>query len=76
MTMHDIYQTLLKRGLTHSQRDFSTYYANKSPSYLATMGCPSEGAMVAVIRRLFQEGHWLLGLRASYDLLVSNKAAA
>jgi hypothetical protein len=63
--MKDIYELLLKRGLTTSQRDFSTYWAGKSPSYFATTGGLSEGAMIAVFRKLFEEGRWLLALRVA-----------
>lgn len=65
----NIYETLLKRGLTHSQRDFSTYYAGKSPSYLATTEMLSEGAMLAVFQRLVEERHWLLALRVAHEVL-------
>lgn len=67
--MIDIYQTLLKRGLTHSQRDFSTYYAGKSPSYFATTQVLSEAAKLAVFQRLVEEKHWLLALRVARSLL-------
>lgn len=67
--MIDIYETLLKRGLTTSQRDFSTYYAGKSPSYLATTGTLSEGAMLAVFRRLVEERRWLLAMRVAHTVL-------
>jgi hypothetical protein len=67
--MIDIYETLLKRGLTTSQRDFSTYYAGKSPSYLATTGALSEAAMLAVFRRLIEERRWLLACRVAHTVL-------
>ena len=67
--MIDIYDTLLKRGLTTSQRDFSTYYAGKSPSYLATTNSLSTGAMVAVFKRLIEERHWLLAFRVALTIL-------
>lgn len=67
--MNDIYETLKKRGLTTSQRDFSTRYAGKSPSYLATMNSPSDGAMVAVFRKLMAERRWLLALRVAHMVL-------
>lgn len=75
--MTNIYETLLKRGLTTSQRDFSTYWAGKSPSYLATTNALSEGAMIAVFRKLVDEGRWLLALRVARMVLFgpSPKAA-
>jgi hypothetical protein len=67
--MTNIYDTLFKRGLTTSQRDFSTYYAGRSPSYLATTGTLSEAAMIAVFRRLVDEGHWLLAFHVARHVL-------
>jgi hypothetical protein len=71
--MIDIYETLLKRGLTTSQRDFSTYYAGKSPSYLATTGTLSEAAKIAVFHRLLDEGHWLLAFRVACSVLFGRR---
>jgi hypothetical protein len=71
--MIDIYETLLKRGLTTSQHDFSTYYAGKSPSYLATTKGLSEGAMLAVFRRLMEERHWLLAFRLGLTILFGRR---
>jgi hypothetical protein len=71
--MNDIYNILLKRGLTTSQRDFSTYWLNKSPSYFATMGGASEGAMLAVMRKLFEEGRWMLAFRVAHMVLFSRR---
>ena len=62
--MNKVYELLLKRRLTTSQRDFSTYWLGKSPSYFATTG-GSDGAMIAVFRKLFEEGRWLLALRVA-----------
>ncbi|WP_374379434.1 hypothetical protein [Dongia sp.] len=67
----DIYETCLKRGYTHSKRDFSTYYAGKSPSYLATTRTLSEGAMLAVFRRLIEERRWLLAFRVARTILFA-----
>jgi hypothetical protein len=67
--MNDIYETLLKRGLTTSQRDFCVHYARKSPSYLATTGALSDGAMIAVFRKLIEEGRWLLAMRVARMVL-------
>lgn len=71
--MIDIYETLLKRGLTTSQRDFSTYYAGKSPSYLATTRTLSEGAMLAVFDRLVEERRWLLACRVAHAVLFGRR---
>ena len=67
--MIDIYETLRKRGLTTSQHDFSTHYAGKSPSYLATTKRLSAEAMISVFRRLMEERHWLLAIRVAHGIL-------
>jgi len=71
--MNDIYNILLKRGLTTSQRDFSTYWVGKSPSYLATTGGLSDGAMIAVFRKLIEEGRWLLAWRVARMVLFGRR---
>lgn len=71
--MNDIYNILLKRGLTTSQRDFSTHYAGKSASYLATTHGLSEGAMIAVFRKLIEEGRWLLAIRVARMVLFGRR---
>ena len=71
--MNDIYETLLKRGLTTSQRDFSTHYACKSPSYLATTNGLSAEALVCVFRRLMEERHWLLAMRVAHTVLFCRR---
>jgi hypothetical protein len=71
--MIDIYETLLKRGLTTSQRDFSTHYAGKSPSYFATTQALSEGAMIAVFRKLLEERRWLLAIRVARMVLFGRR---
>lgn len=71
--MIDIYETLRKRGLTTSQHDFSTYYAGKSPSYLATTKGLSAEAMIAVFRRLIQDGRWLLAIRVAHAILFGRR---
>lgn len=71
--MTDIYNILLKRGLTTSQRDFSTYWAGRSPSYLATTGGLSDGAMIAVFRKLIEEGRWLLAWRVARMVLFGRR---
>lgn len=67
--MNDLYETLRKRGLTTSQRDFSTRYAGKSPSYLATMNTPSVEVAICVFRKLVTERRWLLALRVARMVL-------
>lgn len=71
--MNDIYSTLKKRGLTTSQRDFSRRWAGRSSSYLATTQALSEGAMIAVFRKLVAEGRWLLALRVGRMVLFGRQ---
>lgn len=71
--MNDIYETLKRRGLTTSQRDFSQRWAGKSPSYLATMSTPSERVMITVLRKLVAERRWLLALRVARMVLFGPK---
>ncbi|HEX8056562.1 MAG TPA: DUF6626 family protein [Novosphingobium sp.] len=67
--MDDLYETLRKRGLTTSQRDFSTRYAGRSPSYLATMNSPSAEVAICVFRKLVAERRWLLAIRVAHMVL-------
>jgi len=71
--MNDIYAILKKRGWTTSQRDFSTYYAGKSPSYYGTTNGLSDGAMIAVFRRLIEEGRWLIAIRVARMVLFGRR---
>jgi hypothetical protein len=74
--MNDIYEALRKRGLTTSQRDFSTRYAGRSPSYLATTNALSEGAMIAVFRQLVAQRRWLLAIRVAHTVLFGRRAGS
>ena len=67
--MNNLYELLLKRGLTTSQRDFSTRWCDRSPSYLATQTQPSLDATVTVLRKLVAEGRWLLAFRVAHMVL-------
>lgn len=71
--MIDIYKTLLKRGLTTSQRDFSTYWCNRAPNYMALGNGLSDGAMIAVFRRLIEDGRWLLAIRVARAILFGRR---
>lgn len=73
--MRDIYELLLKHGLTTSQRDFSKNYAAKSESYFATRKSLSEGAMVSVFRKLMDERHFLLAARVASIILFKPSQA-
>jgi hypothetical protein len=74
--MNDIYEALRKRGLTTSQRDFSRRYAGRSPSYLATTNTLSDGAMIAVFRKLIMERRWLLAIRVARMVLFQRRAGS
>ena len=71
--MNDIYDILFKRGLTTSQRDFSTYWIGRSPSYYATTGALSDGAMIAVFKKLIEERRWLLAWRVARMVLFGRR---
>ena len=71
--MTDIYDILFERGLTTSQRDFSTYWLGRSPSYLATVGHLSDAAMIALCRKLIEERRWLLAIRVAHMILFGRR---
>lgn len=71
-----IYEALRRRGLTTSQRDFSTRYAGRSPAYLATSKALSADAMIAVFRRLMAERRWLLAFQVAREVLFGKRRAA
>lgn len=74
--MTDIYSTFLKRGLTTSQRHFSTHWCDRAPNYLALGGGLSEGAMIAVFRKLVAEGRWLMAFRVAHMVLFDSNRRA
>ncbi len=47
----DIYDLLLRRGLTRSQRHFSTVWAGCAPNYLALGGGVSDTVAITVFRQ-------------------------
>lgn len=67
--MTNLYELLLKRGLTTSQRDFSTRWCGRSPSYLATQRKLSLDAAVTVLRRLIAERRWMMAARVARMVL-------
>jgi hypothetical protein len=70
----DIFTTLMDAGLTTGKREFSVHWAGKSPSYFATTGTLSEGAMVAVFRRLLHERRWMLAIRVAHTILIARNS--
>jgi hypothetical protein len=71
--MEDPFKLLLERGLTTSQRDFSTYWLGRSPSYLATVGHLSDAAMIALCRKLIEEQRWWLAIRVAHMILFGRR---
>ncbi len=67
--MDSLYALIQRRGLTTSQRHFSTHWCDRAPNYLALGTGLSDGARIAVFRRLISEGRWLLGFRVAHMIL-------
>lgn len=67
----DFYLLLAKRGLTTSQRDFSTYYLSMAPNYMCLRGDrgPSERALINLFRRLWDERRYWLAARIAWAIL-------
>ena len=69
----DLYRELERRGLTTSQRDYSSYYLGMSENYACLRGdrAPSERAMIHLFRRLWEDRHVFLALRVAHHLLFA-----
>lgn len=67
----NIYQELSRKGLTSSQRDFSSYYCGMAENYTSLRGDrgPSKTALVHLFRRLWSEGHLILAARVALVVL-------
>lgn len=74
--MNDLYQTLLRRRLTTSQRHFSTHWCDRAPNYLALGGEGSTDAKLAVFRKLLARRRWLLAVRVGWLVLFGTRARA
>jgi len=70
-TDHDIYYQLARRGLTKSQRDYSSYYLGMAENYACLRGDrgPSERALVNLFRRLWGERHYILAAKVAWLIL-------
>lgn len=70
----DFYHQLERRGLTSSQRDFSSYYLNMAPNYFCLRGKRglSERALVNLFRRLWDERRPMLAWRVAHQLLFGS----
>lgn len=67
----DIYQHFLERGLTDSQRHFSSAWLNRAENYLclrADRG-PSADALIELFQSLVREGKLLLAARVGWAVL-------
>jgi len=67
----DFYRQLACRGLTSSQRDYSSYYLGMAENYACLRGerGPSERALINLFRRLWEERHYLLAVRVAREIL-------
>ncbi|MDZ4371569.1 MAG: hypothetical protein U1C74_09145 [Phenylobacterium sp.] len=67
----DLYHQLSRRNLTHSLRDFSSYYLGMAENYACLRGDrpPSERALIHLFRRLWGEGHYILAVRVAWAIL-------
>ena len=67
--MTDLYSTFRRRGLTSSQRHFSTYWCLRAPNYLALGGGISTEAKLAIFRRLLAHRRWWLAAQVGWLIL-------
>lgn len=67
----ELYRHLAQRKLTHSLRDFSSYYLGMAENYACLRGDrpPSERALIHLFRRLWREGHYVLAVRVAWAIL-------
>lgn len=67
----DFYPILAKRGLTTSQRDFSSYYLGMAENYACLRGerGPSERALINLFRRLWEERRYWLAFTVARAIL-------
>lgn len=66
-----IYHLLLRRGLTHSHRHFSSRWLGSAENYMALRGSrpPSANVMVGLFQRLWREGRLLLAIQIGWTIL-------
>lgn len=69
--MDDLYRLMHRRGLTTIQRHFSAHWCDRAPNYLALGTGLSEGAKIAIFRRLVSEGRCLLAVRVAHMILFA-----
>ena len=67
-----IYDLLLRRKLTRSQRHFSTVWAGCAPNYLALGGGVSDTVAINVFRRLVAERCWWTAIKVARLILFGS----
>ena len=67
----DIYHLFQRRGLTTSQRHFSSAWLNRAENYLCLRGGrgPSADALVELFQTLARERHLMLAARVAWAVL-------
>lgn len=80
MTSHadiSIYHHFHQRGLTRSQRHFSTEYLEAAPNYLALRGDreASPNVLIGLFQKLWREGRLLLAIKVGWTILWMPEAA-
>lgn len=67
----DIYQHFFTRGLTDSQRHFSSAWLGRAENYLCLRAGrgPSADALVGLFQTLWREGQLLLAARVGWAVL-------
>ena len=67
----DIYHLFQRRGLTDSQRHFSSAWLNKAENYTSLRGArgPSSDALIELFQNLVREGRLMLAARVAWAVL-------
>jgi len=67
----DIYQHFFERGLTDSQRHFSSAWLGRAENYLCLRGDrgPSADALIELFQTLVREGRLMLAARVGWGVL-------
>lgn len=67
----DIYQHFFARGLTDSQRHFSSAWLNRAENYLCLRAGrgPSADALIDLFQTLWREGRLVLAARVAWAVL-------
>lgn len=67
----DIYHLFQRRGLTDSQRHFSSAWLNCAENYLCLRGGrgPSADVLIGLFQSLVHDGHLLLAARVAWAIL-------